>query len=208
VHLPAARKWASTEILFKSIGWQKPSHRDNRKNGAATPANLKYIADHFTEKIVPMGKVVIKSFDELEKLVGHDLGISEWHQFTQEQINLFADATIDHQWIHVDAEKAKTESPFGNTIAHGYLTLSILPHLWDQIVDVQNLKMQVNYGIEKLKFNQPVLVNSRVRLCAKVISAVNLRGVTKAVIGVKLEIEGNKKTAYDAEVIFLYHFNS
>jgi len=169
---------------------------------------LKYIADHFTEKIVPMGKVVIKSFDELEKLVGHDLGISEWHQFTQEQINLFADATIDHQWIHVDTEKAKTESPFGNTIAHGYLTLSILPHLWDQIVDVQNLKMQVNYGIEKLKFNQPVLVNSRVRLCAKVISAVNLRGVTKATIGVKLEIEGNKKSAYDAEVIFLYHFNS
>ncbi len=154
-----------------------------------------------------MSKKVIKSFDELEKLIGHELGISDYHEFTQEQINLFADATLDHQWIHVDAEKAKKESPFGNTIAHGYLTLSILPHLWNQIVDVQNLKLQVNYGIEKLKFNQPVIVNNRVRLHAKVINAVNLRGVCRANIGVKLEIEGNKKPAYEAEIVFLYHFN-
>lgn len=155
-----------------------------------------------------MSKVIIKSFAELESLIGSDLGISEYHEFTQEQINLFADATLDHQWIHVDAEKAKNESPFGNTIAHGYLTLSILPHLWNQIVDVQNLKLQVNYGIEKLKFNQPVIVNNRVRLHAKVISAVNLRGVCRANIGVKLEIEGNKKPAYEAEIVFLYHFNN
>lgn len=155
-----------------------------------------------------MSKVIIKSFDQLEKLVGSELGVSEYHQFTQEQINLFADATLDHQWIHVDKEKAKAESPFGDTIAHGYLTLSILPHLWNQIVDVQNLKLQVNYGIEKFKFNQPVLVNSRVRLVARVNSAVNLRGVTKAVIGVKLEIEGNKKPAYEGEIVFLYHFNA
>jgi acyl dehydratase len=168
---------------------------------------LSYLAE-VLQKQRTMSKVVIKSFEELEKLVGHELGISDWHEFTQEQINLFADATLDHQWIHTDAEKAKNESPFGNTIAHGYLTLSILPHLWNQIVDVQNLKMQVNYGIEKLKFNQPVLVNSKVRLNARVISAVNLRGVTKAVIGVKLEIENNKKSAYDGEIVFLYHFNS
>ena len=154
-----------------------------------------------------MNKVIISSFDELEKLVGHELGVSEYHEFTQEQINLFADATIDHQWIHTDKEKAKAESPFGNTIAHGYLTLSMLPYLWNQIVDVQNLKLQVNYGIEKFKFNQPVLVNSRVRLVARLISAVNLRGVTKANIGVKLEIEGNKKPAYEGEIVFLYHFN-
>lgn len=155
-----------------------------------------------------MSKVIIKSFDELEKLVGSELGISDYHQFTQEQINLFADATLDHQWIHVDKDKAKAESPFGDTIAHGYLTLSMLPHLWNQIVDVQNLKLQVNYGIEKFKFNQAVLVNSRVRLVARVNSAVNLRGVTKATIGVKLEIEGNKKPAYEGEIVFLYHFNS
>ncbi|KAF5056909.1 putative enoyl-CoA hydratase 1 [anaerobic digester metagenome] len=155
-----------------------------------------------------MTKVVIKSFAELEKLIGSELGVSDYHQFTQEQINLFADATIDHQWIHVDVEKAKAESPFGNTIAHGYLTLSILPHLWNQIVDVQNLKLQVNYGIEKLRFNQAVLVNDRVRLRAKVINAVNLRGVCRANIGVTLEIEGGKKPAYDGEIVFLYHFNS
>ncbi len=155
-----------------------------------------------------MSKVVIKSFDELEKLIGHDLGISDYHEFTQEQINLFADATLDHQWIHTDEEKAKTDSPFGNTIAHGYLTVSILPHLWNQIVDVQNLKMQVNYGIEKLKFNAPVLVNSKVRLHAKVNNVINLRGVTKANIGIKLEIEGNRKPAYEGEIVFLYHFDA
>jgi acyl dehydratase len=105
-------------------------------------------------------------------------------------------------------EKAKTESPFGNTIAHGYLTISILPHLWNQIVDVQNLKMQVNYGIEKLKFNAPVLVNNKVRLHAKVNNVINLRGVTKANIGIKLEIEGNRKPAYEGEIVFLYHFNA
>ncbi|WP_439183450.1 MaoC family dehydratase [Carboxylicivirga taeanensis] len=155
-----------------------------------------------------MSKVVIKSFEELEKLIGSDLGVSDYHEFTQEQINLFADATLDHQWIHTDVEKAKTESPFGNTIAHGYLTVSILPHLWNQIVDVQNLKMQVNYGIEKLKFNAPVLVNSKVRLHAKVNNAVNLRGVTRANIGIKLEIDGSKKPAYEGEIVFLYHFDS
>ena len=151
--------------------------------------------------------LIINSFQELEALIGKELGVSSYHQITQEQINLFADATLDHQWIHVDVEKAKKESPFGNTIAHGYLTLSVLPHLWKQIVEVQNIKLQVNYGIEKLKFNQPVLVNSNVRLVAKLINAVNLRGVTKANIGVTLEIEGNKKPAYEGEIVFLYHFN-
>jgi len=153
-----------------------------------------------------MDKVVIKSFNELNELKGEILGVSEYYQITQEQINLFADATNDHQWIHVDVERAKKESPFGDTIAHGYLTVSLLPHLWEQIVDVQNLKLQVNYGIEKLKFNQPVKVNSKVRLVAKVDEVLNLRGVTKATIGVKLEIEGNRKPAYEGQVVFLYHF--
>lgn len=154
-----------------------------------------------------MSKVIIRSFEDLEQYVGKELGVSEYYEFTQEQINLFADATLDHQWIHTDQERAKKESPFGNTIAHGYLTVSILPHLWNQIIDVQNLKLQVNYGIEKLKFNAPVLVNNRVRLRAKLVDVKNLRGVTKAVIGIKLEIEESKKPAYDGEIIFLYHFN-
>ncbi|MGD9994006.1 MAG: MaoC family dehydratase [Salinivirgaceae bacterium] len=154
-----------------------------------------------------MSKVVIKSFEDLEAYIGKELGTSGDLVITQEQINLFADATLDHQWIHTQPERAKVESPFGNAIAHGYLTLSVLPYLWDQIVDVQNLKMQVNYGIEKFKFNQPVLVNSTVRLVARVNNVIDLHGVTKANIGVKLEIEGNRKPAYEGEVVFLYHFN-
>ncbi len=154
-----------------------------------------------------MSKLVIKSFDELEKLIGKELGESEYITITQEQINKFADATLDHQWIHTDVERAKKESPFKNTIAHGYLTISLLPFLWDQIADVQNLKMQVNYGIDKFKFNQPVIVNSAIKLKAKLNNVVNLRGITKATIGAKLEIEGNKKPAYEGEIVFLYHFN-
>ena len=153
-----------------------------------------------------MDKIIVKSFEELEKYVGKDLGISQDHVITQEQINKFAEATLDFQWIHTQPEKAKAESPFGDTIAHGYLTVSLLPYLWEQIIDVQNLKLQVNYGIEKFKFNQPVLVNSTVRLHAKVVSAVNLRGVIKTNIGVKLEIEGVRKPAYIGEMVFLYHF--
>lgn len=155
-----------------------------------------------------MEKKIISSFSELEALVGQELGVSDWHTFDQDQINLFADATLDHQWIHVDVEKAKRESTFGNTIAHGYLTLSILPHLWEQIVDVRNVKDQINYGIEHFKFNQPVIVGSRVRLHVKVGSVVDLRGTTKANMTVKLEIEGNRKPAYEGEIVFLYHFNS
>ncbi|MCQ2201398.1 MAG: MaoC family dehydratase [Bacteroidales bacterium] len=155
-----------------------------------------------------MEKKIISSFAELEALVGQELGVSDWHTFDQDQINLFADATLDHQWIHVDVEKAKRESTFGNTIAHGYLTLSILPHLWEQIVDVRNVKDQINYGIEHFKFNQPVIVGSRVRLHVKVGSVVDLRGTTKANMTVKLEIEGNRKPAYEGEIVFLYHFNS
>ena len=150
--------------------------------------------------------IVINNFNELENLVGQELGVSNYITITQEQINLFADATLDHQWIHVDAEKAKTESPYKTTIAHGYLNLSILPHLWEQIVDVRNSKLTVNYGIEKLRFNQPVLVNSEVRVHAKLLSVINLRGITKAEIQVSLEIKDNKKSAFDATIIFLYNF--
>jgi len=154
-----------------------------------------------------MSKVVIESFDDLESYVGKELGVSGDHLITQEQIDRFAAATLDYQWIHTDQERAKAESPFKNTIAHGYLTLSLLPYLWDQIVEVRNLKLMVNYGIEKFKFNQPVVVGSVVRLRAKAVSVVNLRGTVKAQIHATLEIEGNKKSAYEGDVIFLYHFS-
>ncbi|WP_426060637.1 MaoC family dehydratase [Hymenobacter sp. B1770] len=153
-----------------------------------------------------MSKLTIRSLAELEGCVGQELGVSELHTVTQEQINQFAAATLDFQWIHVDAERAQTESPFKATIAHGYLTVSLLPYLWQQIVVIENLKMQVNYEVESLRFNQAVTVNSRVQLRASLLSVANLRGIAKARVGVTLEIEGSKKPAYTGVVTFLYHF--
>ncbi|AZI27477.1 MULTISPECIES: MaoC family dehydratase [Pedobacter] len=149
---------------------------------------------------------IITSHAEFEQYLGKELGVSSWHTITQEQINKFADATLDHQWIHTDEDRAKNEGPFGGTIAHGYLTLSLIPFLWKEIVDIQNLKMEINYGIESLKFAQPVLVNSNIRLKAKLASIVNLRGVTKVHMAIEMEIENQKKPAFTGEVVFLYHF--
>ena len=153
-----------------------------------------------------MPPVIIGSFEEFEKFNGQPLGTSEYFHITQEQINIFATATHDHQWIHTDPDRAKAEGAFGNTIAHGYLTLSIVPHLWEQIVDVRNLKMMINYGIESLRFATPVLVDSEVRLAAKLKNVANLRGTVKAEVEVKLEIKGQKKPAFTGILIFLYHF--
>lgn len=153
-----------------------------------------------------MSQLKIGSFEDFERHIGLELGVSDYHKITQEQINQFATATIDHQWIHTDPERAKTEGSFGNTIAHGYLTLSIVPYLWGQIVDVQNLKMMVNYGIESLRFAQAVLVNNDVRLNANLKSVVNLRGTIKAEVNVKLEIKDQKKPAFSGVLVFLYHF--
>ena len=154
-----------------------------------------------------MDKIKISSHEEFEQYLGKELGVSDYLTISQEQINLFADATLDHQWIHTDPKRAETESPFKNTIAHGYLTLSLIPHLWKQIAEITNIKMEINYGIEKLKFNQAVTVNSEVRLKVKLDSIINLRGVTKCILNVELEIKDSKKSAFNGLLIFLYHFN-
>lgn len=150
--------------------------------------------------------VEINSFQEFEQYVGKEIGVSDYLTITQEQINQFADATLDHQWIHVDTERAKTESPFKSTIAHGYLTLSVLPHLWGQIAQVNNVKSLINYGIEKLKFNQPVLVNNEIRLKVQLQSIVNLRGIAKAEMKATMEIKDSKKNAFDGIIVFVYNF--
>ncbi|MBX2898427.1 MAG: MaoC family dehydratase [Cyclobacteriaceae bacterium] len=152
--------------------------------------------------------LLISSYEEFETYKGKELGVSEYLKISQEQITLFADATLDHQWIHTDPQRAATESQFKSTIAHGYLTLSLVPHLWDQIAEFRNVKMMINYGIEKFKFNQPVLVNSEVRLRAKLHSIANLRGITKFEVEVTLEIKDNPKPAFNGLLVFLYHFNS
>ena len=107
-----------------------------------------------------MQKLVINSYDDFATHVGEVLGTSEWLEVSQERINQFADATLDHQWIHVDPERAKA-GPFGQTIVHGYLTLSLLPYMWEQIVEVNNLKMMVNYGMDKMKFGQAVFERTK-----------------------------------------------
>ncbi|RAU81950.1 MaoC family dehydratase [Pontibacter arcticus] len=155
-----------------------------------------------------MSQLLIKNFSDLAQYEGKEMGISAYHTITQEQITKFADATLDYQWIHLDAERAKTESQFGGTIAHGYLTVSLLPYLWSQIALIENLKMQVNYEIESLRFNQAVAVNSDVRLRAKLLSVKDLRGIAKARLEVSLEIKDSKKPAYTGIITFLYHFNS
>ena len=153
-----------------------------------------------------MEKVVINSYEEFEKLVGQRIGVSDWLEIPQERISQFADATLDHQWIHVDVERAKAESPYKSTIVHGYLTLSLLPYLWWQIIEVNNLKMMVNYGMDKMRFGQAVLSGQRVRLVADLQSLVNLRGVAKAEIKFAIEIEGAKKKALEGVATFLYYF--
>lgn len=150
--------------------------------------------------------LIINNYEEYKSHLGKELGVSNWHKIDQEQINKFADATLDHQWIHVDEEKAKNEGPFKATIAHGYLTLSLIPYLWKQIADVRNLKMEINYGIESFRFGQAVVVDSEVQLKAKLISIADLRGTTKVVIEAILMIRDQPKPAYTGEVVFLYHF--
>ncbi|MGJ1360598.1 MaoC family dehydratase [Sphingobacterium spiritivorum] len=151
--------------------------------------------------------VTIRSFDEYKSYEGKVLGVSEWHKIDQDQINKFADATLDHQWIHTNKERAANEGPFKTTIAHGYLTLSLIPYLWKQIADVTNVKMEINYGIENFKFGQAVPSGGEVQLQATVKSITNLRGTIKAVIQAQLLIKDYVKPAYVGDVIFLYHFN-
>lgn len=153
-----------------------------------------------------MEKLIINSYEEFAAHLGEQLGVSDWLEVDQERINLFADATLDHQWIHVDVEKAKKESQYKNTIAHGYLTLSLLPYLWSQIIEVNNIKMLVNYGMDKMRFGQPVVTESKVRLVTKLQSISNLRGICKAEIEFKIEIEGQRKPALEGVATFLYYF--
>ena len=154
-----------------------------------------------------MEKLIINSYEEFEAHLGQELGTSEWVTVDQDRINKFADATLDDQWIHVDVERAKAESPYKSTIAHGYLTLSLLPHMWNQIIQVNNLKMMVNYGMDKMKFGQPVITGNSVRLVTTLQSITNLRGTCKAEIKFRIEIKETGKKALEGIAKFLYYFN-
>ncbi|MEI6571865.1 MAG: MaoC family dehydratase [Actinomycetes bacterium] len=150
-----------------------------------------------------MTYVEFESPQALLGAVGQELGISEWHTVTQEQINLFADATGDHQWIHVDVEKAKA-GPFGTPIAHGYLTMSLASLFLPQIVLVHGLSMGLNYGVDKVRFPSPVPVGSRLRGKGTIISAIEVTGGVQAVIRVTIEREGSEKPCAVVDTVSRY----
>jgi len=146
---------------------------------------------------------VVKKFSGLDEFVaaqGSQLGPTDWLEVTQERVNLFADATDDHQWIHVDPERA-ANGPFGGTIAHGLLTLSLLPHFTHQLYTVDNIAMAVNYGYNKVRFITPVRVGSKIRARAEIAKIDQLDGAVQATVPVTVEIEGSDKPAAVAESI-------
>ena len=148
---------------------------------------------------------VFESLAALREATGEQLGYSDWHTVTQEQINAFADATGDHQWIHVDPERAAA-GPFGGTIAHGYLTLSMVIPLFSELLEVRGITMGINYGLNKVRFPAPVPVGSRIRLAAR-LGAVEDAGVNavQVVADFTMEIEGVAKPACVAQAIYRYY---
>lgn len=150
--------------------------------------------------------ITVNSYEDFAQYEGQELGRSEQIHVTQERINQFADATLDHQWIHVDTERCSKESPFGQTIAHGYLTLSLLPVMWNQIIEVGNLERQMNYGMDKMKFAQPVLSGQHVYMTARLEELLNLRGAIKTTVHITIWIEETGKKALEGLATFVYYF--
>ena len=147
----------------------------------------------------------IASIEELRSLVGSEVAVGEWQQISQERINAFADATGDHQWIHVDRERAARESPFGATVAHGFLTLSLLPMMMQESVSlIAPLKMTINYGLNKLRYPTPVKSGARVRNRANLVSLEDHELGWQAVWRQVVEIEGEPKPALVADAVLLY----
>ena len=143
---------------------------------------------------------------EMQKHVGEEIGVSDWVEITQERINLFADATGDHQWIHVDVERAKRDMPGGKTIAHGFLTLSLIPMLNSQISHINNVRNGINYGCNKVRFTSPVQAGSRVRARAKLIAADPMdKGGVRLTNQVTIEIEGQDRPACVAETMAIVY---
>ena len=142
---------------------------------------------------------------EITTLVGQEIGVSDWLEITQDRVNRFADATGDHQWIHVDPERARRESPFGGTVAHGFLTVALAPKLLAELVEVANCARIVNYGIEKLRLREPVPSGARIRLGASIKGVRSVPGGAMWVsLGVAFEVEGVKRPVCTGELIFVY----
>ena len=145
---------------------------------------------------------VFTTFDELAEAVGDELGTSEWVEITQERVDQFAEATGDHQWIHVDVEKAAA-GPFGGTIAHGYLTLSLVPWLGSQVFGLETPGAKLNYGVNKVRFPNPVRVGKRIRLHVTMGEVTEIPAGRQVTLRHKVEIEGEEKPACVAETVAL-----
>ncbi|MGC5051541.1 MaoC family dehydratase [Micromonospora sp. DT48] len=144
------------------------------------------------------------TYEQLTDLAGTDLGYTEYRTVTQDQVNLFADATDDHQWIHVDPERAKN-GPFGAPIAHGFLTLSLAVPFWTELLDVKGVTTKVNYGLDKVRFPAPVKVGSRVRMKATVVDVVEVTGGYQISVDQTIEIEGGTKPAVVARGLYRFY---
>lgn len=144
---------------------------------------------------------VIETLGQLRELVGQEVAVSDWVEITQQQVQTFAEATGDHQWIHLDVERARRESPYGGTIAHGFLTLSLLPVLMNNAVQMKDVKMAVNYGLNKVRFPAPVPVGSRLRARMTLQSVEDIPGGAQVTWLVTVEREGNDKPVCVAESI-------
>jgi acyl dehydratase len=141
---------------------------------------------------------------ELPSLKGRELGPSDWIEITQERVNTFADATDDHQWIHVDVERATKESPFGGPIGHGYLTLSLLIPMWSQVLAISDTTMAVNYGLNKVRFPAPVPVGSKLRLSATLTDVEPVKGGLQVTVAAVIERQGGDKPVCVAEPVFRF----
>lgn len=148
--------------------------------------------------------LTVHGLDELAEKVGQHLGYTDWLEVTQDRINAFADATDDHQWIHVDVARAKS-GPFGRPIAHGFLTLAMVIPLWNQLVELRGVGMAVNYGLNKVRFPAPVPVGSKVRLGATLAAVKEVTGGVEAVIDMVVECEGSAKPVCVAQAVHRYY---
>ncbi len=142
---------------------------------------------------------------ELPSLKGSTLGTSEWFEITQDRVNTFADATDDHQWIHVDVERAARESPFGGPVGHGFLTLSLFVPMWSQVLTVTDATMAVNYGLNKVRFPAPVPVGSKIRLTATLADVREITGGVQLTVGGVVEREGGDKPVCVLEAVMLFY---
>ena len=149
--------------------------------------------------------ITVTGLDEIKALAGKDLGHSRWLDITQDRVNTFADATDDHQWIHVDVERAKAESPFGGPIAHGYLTLSLLIPMWSQVLVVTDVAMAVNYGLNKVRFPAPVPVGAKIRLTATLADVEEIKGGVQVTVAATIAREGSDKPVCIAEPVFRFY---